>query len=156
AGGPANLVSLYGPGLFLDSAGRLGSRTPIGPVRGLGPFPKVSSYHHRALYLNYDFGKQRTLSLTRLLFEEFPSPPNNSRVAVVRGDGRRNLYNYHNYDSTSGVTYYDAAASLRNTLYKAGPFFQEVTPSGTYWVYNSTGMEAGKPVLVLDRYSNAV
>jgi hypothetical protein len=27
AGGPANLVSLYGPGLFLDSSGKLGSRT---------------------------------------------------------------------------------------------------------------------------------
>jgi YD repeat-containing protein len=152
AGGPANLVSLYGPGLFLDSSGKLGSRTPIAKNRGLGPFPTIASYHHAA-YLNYDFGKGRMLSLTRRLEEESASPYN---VAVIRGDGRKNTFRYHNYDSGSGVTYYDAAASLRNSLYKAGSYFQETTPSGTYYVYNVSGSLKGRIDRVLDRNGNPV
>src|SRR5262249_34979613 len=73
-GGPANLVSLYGPGLFLDSSGKLGPRTPIARNRGLGPLPSIASYHHGAAYLNYDFGKGRMLSLTRRIEEESASP----------------------------------------------------------------------------------
>ncbi|MCO5170148.1 MAG: hypothetical protein M9894_27760 [Planctomycetes bacterium] len=42
AGGPANLIAHYGPGLFVDTAGRLGCRTSFtNDVRGLGPFPPV-------------------------------------------------------------------------------------------------------------------
>jgi hypothetical protein len=78
AGGPSNLVSLYGPGLFLDSAGKLGSRTFIGKNNGLGIFPKISSYHYGQFYFVYDFGRSRTLSLTRHLYEDsatlYPSP----------------------------------------------------------------------------------
>jgi YD repeat-containing protein len=153
AGGPANLVSLYGPGLFLDSSGMLGQRTPVGQNRGLGIVPSIASYHYGSFYFIGDFGRSRTLSLTRIAYEDGSG---NANVGVVRGDGRRNTYRYFNYNSGSGVTYYTPAALLQNSFVKSGNYFLETLPSGTYYVYNSTGTLKGKPVMVLDRYGNPI
>jgi YD repeat-containing protein len=141
--GPANLAALYGPGLLLDTSGRLGSRTALGgKVRGLGPFPASASYHHGAFYFNYDFGKQRTIGLTRVLFSDSAG-----NVAIVRGDGRRNTYR------NNGSNVFTAAASLQNTLSLSGGVYTETAPSGTQYLYNST---SGHLTNVIDRYGNPV
>ena len=98
--------------------------------------PSIASYHWAGFYFAYDFGRSRTLSLTRHVYEDSATPSN---VAVLRGDGRRNTYRYFNYNSGATVTYYTPAALLKNSLLKAGNFFLETTPSGTYFVYNVGG-----------------
>lgn len=128
AGGPANLVASYGPGVFVDTSGKLGVRTPFtNDVRGLGPYPAVAAWYHGGLYFQHDFGKSRNLALTRVLYQGADSD-----VAVVRGDGRRNTYR-----NVSGA--FVAAAGLRNTLTSSGGFFLETTPSGRVYRYDSTG-----------------
>lgn len=153
-GGPANLVSLYGPGMFVESSGKMGVRTPIGVLRGLGPFPtSIATFHHGSFYYNFDFGKSRTLSLTRFLREDFGLDKD---VAILRGDGRKNTYRYFAFHGGSGVTYYTPAASLQSTLRKSGQYFQETTPSGTYYVYYAGGGLPGRVTRVEDRYGNTV
>ena len=156
SGGPANLVSLYGPGLFVDTSGKLGQRTPVGRNRGLGIVPSIASYHYAGFYFAYDFGRSRTLSLTRVLYEDAVASTNEN-VAIVRGDGRRNTYRYFNFNG--GITYYTPAALLKNTLVKTSNYFQETTPSGTYFVYNNGAGAAalkGLPKIVVDRYGNPI
>lgn len=153
-GGAVNLVALYGPGMFVSSSGSLGVRTSLGVLRGLGPFQaSLASYHHGAFYFNYDFGKSRSLSLTRFLREDFGFDKD---AAVVRGDGRRNTYRYFNFDGTSGVTYYTPGVPLQSTLRKHGTWFQETTPSGTYYLYSAGGTLPGRVDRVIDRYGNTV
>jgi YD repeat-containing protein len=140
--GPANLVTSFDRGLFVDMAGKLGCRVAFtNDVRGLGPFPAIASYHHGGLYFQHDFGKSRTLGLTRVLYEDAV----NLDVAIVRGDGRRNTYRWN------GASF-DAAASLQNTLSKSGGIFTETTPSGRIYRYTS----AGRLDRVVDRVGNPV
>ena len=143
AGGPANLVALYGPGLFVDTAGRLGCRTAFtNDVRGLGPFPPIAAYHHGGLYLSPDpFGRSRTLGLTRFLYVD-----EDEHVAVVRGDGRRNTYRW----TGSG---YEPAAGLQSTLTLGGGVFEETTPGGKRFLYEAS---TGHLERVLDRVGNPV
>ncbi|MCW8137751.1 MAG: RHS repeat protein [Planctomycetota bacterium] len=127
-GGPASLVASLGPGLFVDSAGKLGCRTPFTTdVRGLGPFPAIAAYHHAGLHVPPTFGASRTLGLTRALFEDGAG-----HVAVVRGDGRRNTYRW------TGSAF-EAAAGLHSVLRKVGAEFEEETASGRVYRYTSDG-----------------
>jgi YD repeat-containing protein len=144
AGGPANLVSLFGPGVFVDTAGKLGVRTPGPPYRGLGPFAPFQSQYHTGLYFNYDFGKSRTIGLTRVLYQNA-----SSHVAIVRGDGRRNTYRWN------GATW-DGAASLGNTLTQVGGKFQETTPTGRVYYYNAVSGGVATLDKVVDRYGSPV
>lgn len=141
-GGPANLFASFGPGLFVDTAGKVGCRTPFtNDARGFGPFPAIAAYHHGGLYFNHDFGKSRTLGLTRVLYQD-----GSGHVAIVRGDGRRNTYR------SLGGGAFTPAAALRNTLAEAGGIFTETTPSGRVYRYLSTGALDR----VIDRAGNAV
>jgi YD repeat-containing protein len=141
SGGPANAVQAYDRGLLVDTAGKLAVRVPFtSDVRGLGPFPAIASYHHGGMYFEHDFGKSRTLGLTRVLYQDA-----DGHVAIVRGDGRRNTYR-----STGGGAF-TAAASLRNTLAEAGGVFTETTPSGRVYRYTS----AGRLERVVDRAGSA-
>lgn len=141
--GPANLVASWGPGVFVDTSGGIGVRTPFtNDARGLGPFPAISGWYQGGLYFEHDFGKARNLGLTRVLYEE-PGLPNN--VAIVRGDGRRNTYRL-----SGGV--YTGSAALRNTLTKVAGVFTETTPSGRVYRYTS----AGRLERVVDRVGNPV
>ena len=138
-GGPSNLISSLGPGVFVDSAGKLGVRTPFtNDVRGLGPFPAVAAWYHGGLYFQHDFGKSRNLALTRVLYQD-----GSSHVAVVRGDGRRNTYRWN------GAAF-DAAAGVRNSLTSSGGVFEETTPSGRLYRYDSNG----RLQRVVDRIGN--
>ena len=139
-GGPVDLVALSRPGLFVDSAGRLGARTAFtNDVRGLGPYPAIAAWYQQGCYFQHDFGKSRNLALTRVLYEDAQG-----HVAIVRGDGRRNTY------VLDGGSYYPAVA-LRNTLAKDGSDFLETTPSGRVYRYTS----AGKLDRVQDRAGTA-
>jgi len=139
--GPSNLVASWGPGVFVDTSGALGIRTPFtNDARGRGPFPAIAAWYQSGLYFQHDFGKSRNLALTRVLYEESGAPNN---VAVVRGDGRRNTYR------KSGSNY-DTCAASGNVLRKDGSVFTEITPSGRYYQYDS----AGRLQKVLDRVGN--
>ncbi|MCW8137406.1 MAG: hypothetical protein KIT58_00700, partial [Planctomycetota bacterium] len=141
--GPANLFASWSPGIFVDTAGAIGVRTPFtNDARGLGPFPAIAAWYQGGLYFEHDFGKSRNLALTRVLYEESVAPNN---VAIVRGDGRRNTYRL-----SGGV--YTGAAAVRNTLTKSGGVFTETTPSGRVYRYNS----AGRLERVVDRVGNPV
>jgi YD repeat-containing protein len=141
--GPANLFASWSPGVYVDTSGGVGLRTPFtNDARGLGPFPAVAAWYQGGLYFEHDFGKSRNLALTRVLYEESGAPNN---VAIVRGDGRRNTYRL------SGGTY-TGAAGIRNTLTKSGGIFTETTPSGRVYRYSS----AGRLERVVDRVGNPV
>ncbi|MGE0709151.1 MAG: SMP-30/gluconolactonase/LRE family protein [Planctomycetota bacterium] len=160
-GGPVTLLESFRGGIFVDSAGKVGARTTLlGRVSGLGPSPESASYHHGGMYFQHDFGKGRTIGLTRVLLED-----GDGNVAVVRGDGRRNTYRF--VSTTDGVTNFESAAGLRNTLqklagwgnqpwgispYGGGTSFVEEAPSGRRFFYD----EDGKLTHVLDRYGNLV
>ncbi|MGE3376456.1 MAG: SMP-30/gluconolactonase/LRE family protein [Vicinamibacteria bacterium] len=161
AGGPVTLLESFRGGIFVDSAGKVGARsTLLGRVSGLGPFPESALYHHGGTYFEHDFGKGRTIGLTRVLLED-----GDGNVAVVRGDGRRNTYRF--VSTTDGVTTFESAAGLRTTLqklagwgnqpwgispYGGGTCFVEEAPSGRRFVY----AEDGRLTHVLDRYGNLV
>ncbi|MCO5168154.1 MAG: hypothetical protein M9894_17570 [Planctomycetes bacterium] len=141
SGGPVSLLTSYDSGVSVDTSGRLGLRTPFtNDVRGLGPFPAVAAYYHSGLYFQHDFGKSRTLGLTRVLYQDGAS-----HVAVVRGDGRRNTYRW------TGSAF-EAAAGLQNTLALDGSDFVETSPSGRVYRYSS----AGRLQRVVDRCGNPV
>lgn len=143
AAGPADLFASWGPGVFVDTSGGIGVRTPFtNDARGLGPFPAVAAWYQGGMYFEHDFGKSRNLALTRVLYEESGAPNN---VAIVRGDGRRNTYRL-----SAGV--YTGAAGIRNTLTKSGGIFTETTPSGRVYRYTS----AGRLDRVVDRAGNPV
>src|SRR5690606_28511712 len=86
------------------------------------------AYHHGGLYFEHDFGKARTLGLTRVLYEDA-----DGHVAVVRGDGRRNTYRH------VGGGAFEAATALRSTLVFAAGAFVETTPSGREYHYSTAG-----------------
>src|SRR5690606_13475815 len=100
--------------------------------------------YHAGLYFNHDFGKSRTIGVTRVLYQDAYS-----HVAIVRGDGRKNTYRWN------GATW-DAAASLGNSLALVGGKFQETTPTGR--VYHYIVVSSGRASLdrVIDRYGSPV
>ena len=97
-----------------------------------------SPTYHGGLYFQHDFGKSRNLALTRVLYQD-----GSSHVAVVRGDGRRNTYRWNGSS-------FDAAAGVRNSLTSSGGVFEETTPSGRIYRYDSNG----RLQRVVDRIGN--
>lgn len=139
--GPSTLLASWGSGVFVDTAGGLGVRTPFtNDARGRGPFPAIANWLNPGMYFEHDFGKARNLGLTRVLYEDA-----SGHVAVVRGDGRRNTYRLN-----AGV--YTGSTACRNTLTKVASVFEETTPSGRIYRYDSTG----RLQRVVDRAGNPV